>query len=500
MEEETVVTYGDIEITPYGLVNIQSIKIIKRVNEHVRFTFTAIIPDEKKDSYVNATGSENQVSMIIKDGSGKKRVLFEGIVLNVAVRVKAGVYFLSVEAISNTYALDIKRKERSFQNPQLSYTALIDDITSSYEKAHFKDDVTNGKKLGKLVMQYEETDWQFLKRMASHFYTVLIPDASVGNPRFYFGLPEDQDKGEINVTQYTLRKRISDFRNDAENHLPGAVDYDYNVYEIECSQLLDLGNTVKFKAKQLVVGEVVIEMKEGTLNYQYKLFPRNGLRHNVTHNNAIIGASIQGRVLRVKKDMVQAKLDMDDQEDQNMDYWFPYSTIYASDNNTGWYFMPEENDSIRIYFPSNKEEEGIAISSVVKPSPTSSAPKSQSSSSSSGGTTASIAAVHSSGGTPAPDRMDDPAIKTLRTKYGKEIMLAPDKIIISAGDMQIILSDKDGIQIISGQNVEITATQNLLLSSQNIGISASKLKLSGNGNEITLEDKITVQGSEIKMN
>ncbi|MNP78918.1 hypothetical protein D3C76_1766420 [compost metagenome] len=79
-------------------------------------------------------------------------------------------------------------------------------------------------------------------------------------------------------------------------------------------------------------------------------------------------------------------------------------------------------------------------------------------------------------------------------------MLAPDKIIISAGDMQIILSDKDGIQIISGQNVEITAAQNLLLSSHNIGISASKLKLSGNGNEITLEDNITVQGSEIKMN
>ncbi|HEY2492972.1 MAG TPA: phage baseplate assembly protein V [Paenibacillus sp.] len=498
--EESVVTYGDIEITPYVLVSVQSIKIVKRVNEHVKLTFTGIIPEEKKDSYVNATGSENQVSMIIKDGSGKKRVLFEGIVLNVSVRVRAEVYYLHVEAISNSYALDIKRKERSFQNPQLSYTALINDITSSYQKAHFKDDVTNGKKLGKLVMQYEETDWQFLKRIASHFYTVLIPDASVGNPRFYFGLPENQEKGEIKVTQYTLKKRISDYRNDSENHLPGAVDADYNVYEIECNRLLELGNSVKFKAKRLIVGEAVIEMKEGILNYRYKLFPRNGLRQNQKHNNAIIGASIQGRVLRVKKNMVQAKLDMDDQEDQKMDYWFPYSTIYASENNTGWYFMPEENDSIRIYFPSNKEEEGIAISSVVKPPATPSAPKVSASSSSSITTASNSSPPASSVGEPAPDRMGDPAIKTLRTKYGKEIMLAPDKIIISAGDMQIILSDADGIQIISGQNVDITATQNILLSSQNIGISASKLTLSGNGNEITLEDNVTVKGSEIKMN
>ena len=218
------------------------------------------------------------------------------------------------------------------------------------------------------------------------------------------------------------------------------------------------------------------------------------------YNHSIIGASIQGRVLSVYRDKVRVQLQMDDQQDPSSDFWFPYSTIYASEDNTGWYCMPEKNDSVRIYFPSCKEEEGYAMSSIKRQVPKSEASKSttQSSTSSSSATVPSAAKESSNS---EEDVMFDPATKTLYTKYGKKIKLAPDHIEISSQDMSIILHDRSGIHIVSSKNININAADQISLrSNKDINLTADKIELSGNGNSITLDDKTIFSGTEIKMN
>ncbi|MED4572983.1 contractile injection system protein, VgrG/Pvc8 family [Brevibacillus agri] len=485
-------TYKNIQVTPYELTHLQTLKVVKKMNEHARLWFTGIIPEELKDSYVNQTSSQTPIKIALTDETGKPKAWFEGIVLRVNVKASRGVYYLSVEAVSYTYLLDVKTKKRSFQNPAMTYANLVKTVLSTYGKADFIDSVTNGKTLGTFIMQYEETDWQFLKRMASRFYTGLVPTTIFPLPKFFFGLPSGQDKGKLTAAHYTVHKRVGEYQSDAENKIPGINEQDYTVYEVESEQVLEVGNEVQFKNRRLVVGEAVSEIEDGLLTHTYKLFPRKGLYRKKLYNHAIIGASIQGRVIQIQNDNVRAKLDMDDQQDQSTAYWFPYSTIYTSENQTGWYVMPEVNDQIRIYFPSKKEEDGIAISSVLKEIPDAKPSAAKKSGSSGGG-----AAVAGGGGN---DRMKDPAIKTFRTKYGKEIMLAPDKIVISAGEMSITISDQHGISIVSNQNVNITAGQEISMSGNTIHIDAQKIELIGKGNTITLEDKIELKGSEIKMN
>ncbi|WP_314304791.1 contractile injection system protein, VgrG/Pvc8 family [Brevibacillus parabrevis] len=487
-------TYKNIQVMPYELTHLQTLKVVKKMNEHARLWFTGIISEEQKDSYVNQTNSQTPVKIVLTDGKGKPTAWFEGIVLRVNVKASRGVYYLSVEAVSYTYLLDVKTKKRSFQNPAMTYANLVKTVLSAYGKADFIDSVTKGKTLGTFIMQYEETDWQFLKRMASRFYTGLVPATTFPLPKFFFGLPSGQDKGKLTAGHYTVHKRVGEFQSDSENKIPGINEQDYTVYEVESEQVLEVGNEVQFKNRPLVVGEAVSEIKDGILTHTYKLFPRKGMYRKKLYNHAIIGASIQGRVLQIQNDNVRAKLDMDDQQDQSTAYWFPYSTIYTSENQTGWYVMPEVNDQIRIYFPSKKEEDGIAISSVLKDIPDAKPDAKKKSGGSGGG----AAAAGGSGG--KNDRMKDPAVKTFRTKYGKEIVLAPDKIVISAGEMSITISDKHGISIVSNQNVNITAGQDINMSGSTIHINAQKIELTGKGNTITLEDKIEMKGSEIKMN
>jgi phage baseplate assembly protein gpV len=66
--------------------------------------------------------------------------------------------------------------------------------------------------------------------------------------------------------------------------------------------------------------------------------------------------------------------------------------------------------------------------------------------------------------------------------------------------MSIVINDKTGIDIVSGKNVSISAASDIVMSSGNIQLSAGKIELSGKGNTITLDDKTTFSGTEIKMN
>ena len=70
----------------------------------------------------------------------------------------------------------MEKKNRSFQNKQKTYVSLENEIMEVYSKAMISDVASKKKELGKFIVQYQETDWEFLKRLASHFHTGLVND------------------------------------------------------------------------------------------------------------------------------------------------------------------------------------------------------------------------------------------------------------------------------------------------------------------------------------
>jgi uncharacterized protein involved in type VI secretion and phage assembly len=72
----------------------------------------------------------------------------------------------------------------------MKYSQLIENILAEYKGAGYGDIVTNGTPLSEFILQYRETDWEFLKRLASHFKTGLVAAAEINKPHFYFGIPD----------------------------------------------------------------------------------------------------------------------------------------------------------------------------------------------------------------------------------------------------------------------------------------------------------------------
>ncbi|MEC0181028.1 contractile injection system protein, VgrG/Pvc8 family [Paenibacillus peoriae] len=495
--ERNYATYLDLEITPFVFDTIQELVIVKQINEHATLRLKGIVQEEQGTHYLKMSHAEQNISVGLKGGQMDAAMLFQGMVRNIQVHQVRNVYHIELEAVSLSYKLDVVRKERTFQDIQMTYTQLIDQVVQDYSGAQMVDEASNGAVIAKVILQYRETDWEFLKRMASRFYTGLIPSTAFDTPKVHFGLPSLGYKGEVRAFHYRVRKQMELFQQSVRGQIPALQESDCIFYEVETDQWLDIGMEVSFDEQRVVVYGVRIEMEEGLLKPVYTLASRLGASQQKRYNMPIVGVSLQGKVIAVAKDLIKAHLNIDSAQDVNKAFWFPYSTIYASEDNAGWYCMPEIGDDIRIYFPTHKEEDAIAISSVQKPEP-------EGSQGSGGGAAAASGSSGSAQGNTGGggnDPMQDPKIKTIKTINGKMIVLAPDHILITGDGVSILLSDADGISITSSKNVSVKATEEVILTSKKVTISAQeKIEMTSKGSSLILEDLVDIKGTQVHQN
>ncbi len=472
----SVTAYHNLLVKPYDLAHLLELTISKKVNEHDRLRFTGIVPQELKDRYVEMTDPDTQIEVRQVSENGSSIPLFTGKVLNIEVKAVRDIYYMEVEAISHSYDLDVKRKSRSFQNLNMSYSALVQQVVSDYTDVDVMDLASKGAKLGTFTIQYQETDWQFLKRMASRFHTGLVSACGAGKPKFYFGVPDGGSKGNIEDFNYTVKKRMSTYRVSSENYIPGIDENEFIYYQVETDKVLEIGNRVSFKGKNLYVSEVFTKMKEGLLKHSYTFCSQKGMSQNTIYHTGIVGASVQGRVIKVAKDNVKVHLEIDKEQSVGEAYWFPYSSVYTAEGHSGWYCMPELGDHVRVYFPSSKEEDAIALSSVRKNS--------------------------EEGET---NKLGNPDIKYFRTAAGKELMMSPNEILISAKDNQILirLNDSDGIQIFSNKKIKVISQEDIMLDSQKKIVITAKEEINMTCKESNIkmaDGNISITGKEVKTN
>lgn len=221
---------------------------------------------------------------------------------------------------------------------------------------------------------------------------------------------------------------------------------------------------MKFLNQTLYVFKIETDLVGSQLIHTYTLKEQSGFSMAEYFNEQLIGASLLGNVLEINRDLVRVKIDHDGTQTEYK--WFLYSTIYSSPDNTGWYFMPEINDRIRLHLPSEHEEESYVISCVHQ-----------------------------------GDRAHAD-VKSIRTKYQKEVVFYPDSIYISNGmRSHIELHDEDGITIESTKKIQIQAENDITLQSEaKIQILAGeKVTLQQAENQIRVEDTIDITAGHIRL-
>lgn len=513
----TTVSYEQLQIQPFE-IRIHKVALHMTVHDHGKLSFAGVIPEEKEEQYVRMADESTPVELFYMDEQGKKQRLFHGVILKLQVRVENQVYWLEAEAVSHTHFMDLRRETRSYQNAALLIPDVMQKIAGLYPDGQTLNTFTEKKRLGGYTLQYQETDWEFLKRLASHYHTVLVPVSTEERIRIYLGMPEHRNAGKLEATHYRMYKDLLAYQEEAKAGGSDLSEQDYIRYEVQVrDRVLQLGDQVQFKGHSLHVFEVRTEMQQGLLTHHYILGHKKSAYRRKRYNSRLVGASISGNIMGVVRDEVQVHLDCDQDWSLATAHLFPYSTMYASDDQTGWYCMPEKGDSIRLYFPNEKETEGIALSSVRKklPEEARSAPASHPAGSSTGqgggGTVTTVVQQEQLQPIVTYDKdlkedlMANPNTKFLLTPTGQKITFEEDKITITGatGGATLTLTSAGTIILNCENKITLQASKQIEMVSESVSLLANQIDMStkdGNGGLTIDQGQVVIKGIEILMN
>lgn len=457
-------------ISPYKVQTISDIRIERKPNEHARLWVTGIIPEEHRDTCIAQATSMDEIEIRLMEDDGE-RTLFRGLLSNLSVTAVRGIYYMNMEAESYTCLLDIDIQTRTFQNAALRYEDLINRIIAPYSHADCIDQESKGAAIKQCIVQYEETDWEFLQRIASHFGAVLIPDAAANGPKFFFGTPSGR-AGEIVNATYQVSKTIREYELAVSFGEKVQSHEQFLVYTVETGQAFNLGDKITYMGEPWRIGASIMYMDRGLLTFRYDLMKEESLRENRRLNMKIIGASLEGKILEVSKDTVRLHLDVDQDQPQSEASWFPYSYFYSAEGNSGFHCMPEKGDAVKLYFPSGREGEAVAMSSVRK------------------------------GGGSSPKHAD-PSAKYWGGPNGKEVQLNNTAASLTAkeGSLFIKLEDSGVVTIQSDNAIHMTSVTDMSLGSEKslYMVAADGIEFTSGTSSIVLDGMTDIQGIQVEL-
>jgi hypothetical protein len=444
---------GKIKVSPFEFETVIEIKINKEPGEHATLYVCGLVKDDKQ---IKPVTDMTEGTNIKCENDGQ--VYFNGVLQNVKITCVDEVYRLEVYAVSNTVLLDVVKHKRSFQDNEQTYQKITEAVIKDNNGS-----VTYNApemKVENIILQYGETDWEFAKRLASHTHDVLIPITD-DKPAFHFGTP-DKGGAKLETNNYSISKDFNAFRRMSDETAPLTTD-DVTVYTVETDELLcDLGEKFNLNGNDLHVCRVSITLVKSALSIVYTLSAKKAVSAPKFYNRAITGLTLDGTILKVENDTVKLHLGIDDEQDEGKAHFFKYATGYSAEGHTGWYVMPEDGDTVQLFFPNEDEKYAYAVSSVRQED---------------------------------TEKTSDPLVKYLRTPFGKEIKLDEKEILITSKDDEtfIRINEETGIEIItphpvlvqSGSTINIESEDNMtLLTEKNLFIQAKESIEMVNGKNI----------------
>ena len=323
---DCAVTYERIRLDAYQTEHILTLEMEENADSHGSLHMTAVVQEETAEQYVYTTAPMMPVTLSYLSETGSTKILCRGIVTNIQISCQGNTYYMDLTAKGKTCVMDIVKRSRSFQNPAMTVHQLIREVMSGYENSDCIIRIPD-EPIGRLVLQYQETDWEFLKRFVSHYGAVLIPDMVSEKTALFVGVPKNGETYTVNPCRYNLVKKVDEYLYVKRNRWPDALETDFTVLQIQDYQIYRAGNRVQFRGIPLIIQSLRRILQDGILKNQYELRPERGLRGMELYNEQIVGASITGQVTDISRDKVMVQLAID--EAGRAAWWIPYSTMSA---------------------------------------------------------------------------------------------------------------------------------------------------------------------------
>ena len=256
------------------------------------------------------------------------------------IKEERGYRIADIQAVSGTILLDQKKSNRVFQKKVQTYMGIASTVTADTEHSAC---ILPGSDMrtGGTLIQYQETDWRFLKRMAPQLGLPLVPDTSYYYPRFYLGLPEGEKRELGEIISCNL---CFDGRYYAVSGKCLVDREDFICYDVVTRTSLSLGDRVTYEG-----GEVIFTYRLAGNSYTWVPWE---------DNTDYTGMSFVGSIVGTQGEQVEVAFDIDKTAAGGNRYGFAPATGNLM------YCMPQKGTKTSLYIGNGDEAQGIATGCI----------------------------------------------------------------------------------------------------------------------------------------
>ena len=410
------IEYSDLKfISAFAMGKILDFQTWEVPGEHARGNFRLLLSE-------NETGINSMDAPIQLLGQGNTAgALFSGYPEKVEIKEERGYRIADIQAVSGTILLDQKKSNRVFQKKVQTYMGIASTVTADTEHSAC---ILPGSDMrtGGTLIQYQETDWRFLKRMASQLGLPLVPDTSYYYPRFYLGLPEGEKRelGEIISCDLCFDGRYYAVSGKC------LVDReDFICYDVVTRTSLSLGDRVTYEGRELLVSRKKTELAGGEVIFTYRLAGNSYTWVPWEDNPDYTGMSFVGSIVGTQGEQVEVAFDIDKTAAGGNRYGFAPATGNLM------YCMPQKGTKTSLYIGNGDEAQGIATGCIRT-----------------NGSTCE--------GTGSPEK------KSFRSEHGKGMDLYPQSMGLDGGETgKITFEDETGTTIESNGGLVLMAKEGI---------------------------------------
>lgn len=434
-----VITFDKLYInTWFDVVSVREFSFSQIPGEHAEALMKCLVLRKSlEDNINNEKYGKFEVCVI-----GMDFPIFAGIIERLDINYGGEYGIIDIKAISGSCLLDHEIRFRSFQKRQ-GYKELMNSVLKDNGKAIY---ILENRMVEEPPVQYGETDWQFLKRMAGRFYTLITPDInSISLPRLYIGLRIGKLQGEITTDTYVIRQQHFVYPGK------GVRSYEFETYEH-----YKIGDQVIFNGELLHICEKYGELKSGLLIFRYIVSSQNYYKTIPFNNPKLHGKEIRGRVVEVIGERIKVCLETDSYSESDIYYYYRW----MPETGNLLYCMPEQGAYVTLYFCTDNENSGICINCIRS----------------------------------VPEKMKknwNPENKYFVTPFQKVIYLKKDKMKIGFDNVDIRIHENQGVEFNSNRKITLKAKENIEFRADQILATAPK--------EINIIRKDILQSSMINM-
>lgn len=431
------ITHLNLQVEGVPFVSIQELEIKHQINEHAVAVVSGEVETAVAQDFMQRTDEKLQIR-IMTTAAGQPQVLFWGVVNDIGVKMLNEYALLTLTLKSLSIMADLQKKNKSFQNISMTHEDVLRQVVSKQAWLHMN--VTDNK-IGNMIVQCNETDWQFCKRIAAKLSAPIITSINNVRPIFSIGLPITASTYDFSNKEMKASSKVAGMSDMlAEDTMSTAIHTEQYVF---------VGDFISSGIGAQRVSGIHSTIKSGVLITTVYVGTEKAFKQQPIMNQQISGKMYQAEVKDVKEDKVKVKLlGIESAEDDGGTTWLPYSTAYSSSDGSGFYCMPAVGDQVRVFFPGADEGQAFAASSVcVSPS-------------------ANVTDKKWSGPGGKQILMTEKGIYITTNASDKKIFidLTDDEGIIIKSNRSISICAKNNLSLISNNNIEITAKNDILLS------------------------------------